>query len=167
MLILTEWNKSYIIESTNGPIVPKYYWMFSGHMLDFTLTPLVYLEETTGPVYTIEINRFKFDVPAKWNILIVDNDTYQIDTVPISTCATNVTYAFAMSPTDNGVKTVKVDILEYKEEAVLIHPLVQKGSGFCHPVGYLNNNDQEFSVVLSPYDLYKYIGDKVVGDILP
>jgi hypothetical protein len=169
MLIYTDFNKPYLIESLTSPVVPKYYWIFSGHMLDFTLSPIQYLEETTGPSITVEINKLKFDVPAHWNILITDNDTWQLDTVPISSCANKKTLAYIMSPNDFTLRTAEIKIVDYCDHKSLVHPLLNKGTGLCHPVGSINTNEKEIDimVILTPYDLYKFIGNKAVGDIIP
>jgi hypothetical protein len=35
----------------------------------------MYLEETTGPALKIMINKYSFEIPASWNILVVDEET--------------------------------------------------------------------------------------------
>ena len=59
-----------MIENLLSPVVPKHYWIFSGQMQDFMLAPISYLEETSGPSLTIEVDGFRFNVPAHWNILV-------------------------------------------------------------------------------------------------
>lgn len=169
MLIYTDFGKSYVIDSLTGPVVPKYYWIFSGPMLDFTLAPIQYLEETTGAVITVEINGLQFDVPAHWNILITDDDTWQLDTIPLSSCANQKTLAYVMSPNEYTLRTAEVKIIDYCGHKALVHPLLAKGTGLCHPIGTIIHNGKEIDimVILTPYDLYRFVGDKVVGDILP
>ena len=169
MLIIPEYNKPYIIENISSPVIPKYYWSFAGQMLDYVLSPLVYLEETTGPSVTIEINEFSFDVPAHWNILIVDPTTYQIDTVPIASCSTSHTFAVLMAPDDYRVRKAPIKVTGYKDDDVLVHPLIQKGMGLCHPAGIDRSmaKPTEVAVILTPHDLYKFIADKSIGDLLP
>lgn len=169
MLILTEYNKNYIIESLTGPVVPKFCWTFSGPMLDFMLSPITYLEETTGPTKTIEINGFRFEMPAGWNILITERETFQLDTVPIASCSSQHTLAFVMSPTNYMLRMAEVKVVDYCEEKSLVHPLIAKGTGLCHPAGCIKNGDTEIdlAVVITPHDLYKHIAGKAVGDIMP
>lgn len=165
MLILTDYNRGYVLDSLSSPIIPKHFWIFSGPLSDFTLAPLTYLEETTGPSYTLCIEGLPFRVPAHWNILCVDPETFQIDTVPIASCAKKPFHAVMMSPTVNNMNYTSIEILDYTEEDVLIHPLIQKGCGLCHPIG--DRNGKEYCIVASPYDLHKYLVDKTIGDIFP
>lgn len=169
MLILTDYNKPYMIENLLSPVVPKHYWIFSGQMQDFMLAPISYLEETSGPTLTIEVDGFKFNVPAHWNILIIDHETYQIDTVPIRSCSSHETYAFIMTPEDYGVNKKMITVCGYKNHEVLCHPLMAKGQALCHPIGEVTKRgkDLQLAVVITPHDLNKFIDGKAVGDILP
>ena len=169
MLIFPDYQKPYLIENLTGPVVPKHFWIFSGPLLDFTLAPILYLEETTGPVVTVDINNFKFDIPAHWNILITDDDTWQLDTVPLTACSNQKSLAYLMSTTDYNLRTSIVKVIDYNENKSLVHPLLQKGTALCHPVGKVTKYGKELDVmvVITPHDLYKFVGDKAVGDILP
>lgn len=169
MIIYPDFCKPYLIDNLTGPVIPKYYWTFSGPMLDFCLSPISYLEETTGPVVTLEVNGFKFDVPAHWNILITDTDTWQLDTIPITNCSNQKSSAYLMSTNEYTLRTADVKIVDYFEMKVLVHPLVAKGHGLCHPAGTVMSYGKEVDVMvtITPHDLYKFIGEKAVGDILP
>lgn len=169
MLIHTDFGKNYLIDNLTGPVVPKYYWTFSGPLLDFCLSSISYLEETTGPTITLEINGFQFEAPSHWNILITDTETWQLDTVPLMNCSSQKTSAYLMATNEYTLRTAEVKVVDYCENKVLVHPLVAKGHGLCHPVGTVisRGKDIDVMVVITPHDLYKFIGDKAVGDILP
>lgn len=169
MLIYTDFHKPYVIDNLTGPVVPKYYWIFSGQMLDFTLAPIEYLEETTGPTITVEINGLQFETPAHWNVLITDDDTWQLDTIPLSSCSNQKTLAYIMSPSDYTLRTSEVKVVDYCENKALVHPLLAKGTALCHPVGQANHHGKKVDVtaIITPHDLYKFVGNKAVGDIIP
>jgi hypothetical protein len=65
-------------------------------MMDFTLAPILYLEEITGPTFDIEIDGTVLSVPASWNLMVTDEDQCMLDTVPISICSRNDYYAILM-----------------------------------------------------------------------
>ena len=89
MLVLPDYGHPYIIDSVSGPVVPKYSWFYDVSLNDFVLRPIRLLEETIGTTVKVRINNFDFNVPASWNLLVVDEDTKLVDTVPITQCASS------------------------------------------------------------------------------
>jgi hypothetical protein len=172
MLFLSDVNKPYIVDSLTQPIIPKYHWIFSAHMLDFTLAPMQYLEESSGPAIELIINDFPFYVPASWNILIVDEYTYQIDTIPVTACANAKSYAFSMSPIDSKIRKFEITIGDFKPNMSLVHPMIQRATGLCHPIGTTPdrikdaNIDVDVCCIIGPFDLHKWLNNKIAGDIL-
>lgn len=169
MLILPEFSRPYLIESSNSPIVPKLFWGFSASMLDFTLLPLTYLEETSGASITISINGFEFDVPYTWNIIVSDPYTLDLDCMPIIECTTTISYALIMTPGDSKFRTEQINIERVNTDSSLVHPLIQKGIALCHPVGEVELNDKSKTVaniVIGPHDISKWIINKSYGDII-
>lgn len=167
MLILPDYNRPYIIESLTSPIVVKYNWMFSAPLCDFVLKPIHYLEETTGPAVRARINNFDFWVPASWYILVTDLDTYQLDLVPISSCAQVKHQALAFVVDELRPRVLDVTVLDYRAEPTpVIHPMIGKGLALVHPVGpSLDAKRVQLSVVIGPHDLYRYLSGKMVGDL--
>ena len=168
MLLLPEFGRPYLIQSLDSPVVPKYFWTFSGPMLDFVLAPIHYLEETYGPTVEIVLNGFQFSVPASWNILVVDRDTSMVDTVPIHVCSTNMYTAFLMSSTTNRYLTADIHVVGFEKEEKLVHPMVQKATMMCHPIGPDSSNQNSIlSAVIGPYDLYqKYLNNVSAAELL-
>lgn len=168
MLVLPEFRRPYVIDSLTTPIVIKHNWIFSGPMLDFTLAPIQYLEETSGGVYKVRINNFEFWMPATWNILVTDTDTYQLDTVCVQECAKTKYLAFSFSPDEMRLRTLDITVIDAAESMALVHPMITKGTALVHPVGPspqgIGKNHQ-LSIVIGPHDLYKYLANKVIGDI--
>lgn len=167
MLICPEWNRPLIIDSLTTPLVAKHFWTFSGPMQDYTLSTIAFLEETTGPAIRISVNEIEFDVPVTWHVMVTDPSTYQLDTVPISSCISGETFAVAMSPDDSRYRVLPIKVIDFVDEAACIHPMLNKGHGLQHPVGIVNLYEKAINVTITigPYDLYKYIEGLAVGDI--
>lgn len=168
MLLLPDYNKPYLVESLTAPVVVKHNWIFHGPSCDFKLAPITYLEETTGPAVRARINNFEFWIPSSWNILVTDRETYQLDTVGVGSCATTKHLAFSFSPTEMKLRTLDVMIVDYADSMSLIHPMIGKGTALVHPVGPSPgqvSTQIPLNVVIGPYDLYKHLSDKVIGDI--
>jgi len=170
MLCLPDYNKPYILDSLTAPIVIKHHWIFSGPMCDFALSPITYLEETSGATIKVRINNFEFWVPSTWNVLVTDTETYQLDTVSIQSCASVRHPVFVFSPHEMKLRTLYLDIVDYTENSMsLVHPMINKGTALVHPIGpslNLKEKDLQLSIVIGPHDLYgKYLTNKVIGDI--
>ena len=168
MLFLSDLNKPYIVDSLSQPMVVRHHWVFSAHMLDFKIANISYLEESTGPAVKLKINNFGFYVPSTWNILIIDDDTYQVDTIPVTSCSNYKCHAFGMSPTDSKMRLLEVSIEDFEPKMSLIHPMIQRATGLCHPVGVVQDRQKETDVcvVVGPFDLHKWLNGKTVGDLL-
>lgn len=167
MLILPEYNRPYLIDSLTAPVVVKHNWIFHAPSCDFALSPITYLEETTGPAVRARINNYEFWIPTSWNILVTDTETYQLDTVGIESCASTRHIAFSFSPDEMKLRTLDILIVDFCEEMAVIHPMINKATALVHPVGPSNGPGKilPLSVVIGPHDLYKHIGDKVIGDV--
>jgi hypothetical protein len=170
MLILPDYGHPYLISSLTAPIIIKYHWIFNAQLCDFVLSPITYLEETTGAAVKIRVNNSEFWVPASWNILVTETETYQLDTVSIQSCASVKHMAYAFSTEEMKLRTLDVMVLDVCENMSLVHPMIAKATGLVLPVGPLstlaNGKTVNLSIVAGPHDLYKHIGKKVVGDLM-
>ena len=169
MLILPEFSRPYLIESSNSPIVPKSFWGFSASMLDYTLLPLIYLEETSGASITLNINGFHFEVPYNWHILVSDPYTLGLDCMPVIDCTTTISYALIMTPGDAKFRTEIINIEKVNLESSLVHPLIQKGIALCHPIGEVELHDKSKTVaniIIGPHDLSKWVSNGSYGDLI-
>jgi len=148
--------------------VIKYIWMFNAPACDFMLEPIKYLEETCAPLVKVRINNYEFWVPEHWHLLVTDSETYQLDMVPITSCAQVKHTAFAFV-NELRLRTLDVMVLDYQEEPrPVVHPMINKGRALVHPVGPSFDepaNQVQLSVVIGPHDLYKYLNGKTVGDL--
>lgn len=168
MLCLPDYNKPYLIDNLHSPVAIKHHWVFNAQICDFVLSPIHYLEETSGAAVKVRINNSEFWMPATWNILVTDRETYQIDTVGIQQCATTAHIAFNFSPDEMKLRTLEVMILDYVDNMALVHPMINKAQALVHPVGPSPKGigkEYQLNVVIGPHDLYKHLQNKVVGDI--
>lgn len=170
MQILTDYSRALIIDSLENPMVTTYHWILSGHIKDFMLEQIQYLEETKGPGVEIMIEGLSFIVPASWNILVVDDETSTLDTIPIPDCATTNHKALLMSSVDFRIRKAPIKFVEFHEFSKCIHPSVAKGTMFCHPIGPELRNDKVeniLSVMIGPYDLYsKYLKGIAAAELM-
>lgn len=168
MQILSEVNKSYNIDSFTALMGVTHFWSFSGHMLDFKLEQTQYLEEIVGPTVRIRVQNCEIDLPASWFIMIVDKETYTIDMVPISHCASFDQDVLLFSPDDSKLKTAKVSVIDYQTKGTCIAPEIPKGSAMIHPTGQEFSHGRQlfYGIVVGGHDLYRWIGGKTIGDIL-
>lgn len=168
MQILHECNKAYILDSITSPMGVSHFWTFSGHMMDFKLEPLEYLEETIGPTIKIRIQNLEIDIPATWVLVAVDRETYTVDTIPVTACATFEHDILLFSPNDSKLVTTKLNVVDFNERKSCIHPLIPKGSAMIHPTGPEISHGRPifYGIVCGPHDLSRFLYSKTVGDIL-
>lgn len=112
MQLLSEVSRPYIVDSITAPMGITHFWTLSGHMLDFKLEPLEYLEETTGPTIRVRVQNLEIDLPATWNLVAVDRETYTIDSIPLTACATFEHDILLFSPDDSKLVTTKLAVID-------------------------------------------------------
>lgn len=168
MQILSEVSRPYLIDSITAPMGVSHFWCFSGSMMDFKLEQLMYLEETIGPTIRIRAQNLEMELPASWNIMAVDKETYTVDSIPVANCATFAHDILIFSPNDSKLITCTVDIVDYFEKKSCIHPLIPKGSAMIHPTrpALSHGRSLYYGLVCGPHDLHRFIGGATVGDIL-
>lgn len=167
MNILTEYNFPYMISDLGAPIVPKFNWIFSTDLMDFSLSPIMYLEETTGPALKIMINKTPLEIPASWNILVVDHETMMIDTIPIADCSTKSYKAFLFCPTSMNLFLDDIKFVDFIPHISLCHTSIPKNSMICHPVGPNDKKDgEQLACLLGPYDLWRLLQNISAKELL-
>lgn len=166
MLILPEYNHPYLIDDVSGPVVPRHNWVYDVSLNDFMLKPIRLLEETTGPTVKVQINGFEFNVPASWNILVVDEETKMVDTVQITQCSSSGYQAFLIHPDNHDYHVSPIVLLDLSMKDSCVHPMIPRMGMMLHPVGQIpatqysrSNNRSELSYccMLSPQDLGKHM----------
>lgn len=160
MLICDEQDETIIIESILEPIISNYFWALNLDLLDFTLEPITMVAEKFYPSILVEVNRFKFILPAEWNLLVYDDETMQLDVVEISDLSISNFTALLGGPKYDFAKPAQVKTLDYKLRVKSAYPSLNKHQMLCHPVS------PDSWVMIAPSDSYsKYLKEKTVGDI--
>ena len=67
-------------------------------------------------------------VPGSWNILIVDRETYTVDAVPVTACASFAHEAFIFSPEDGKLITSPIRVIGWDPKGSCIYPAVEKAT---------------------------------------
>lgn len=168
MIVLNELHKNHIIDSLTAPLVLPHCWMFSGAQLDFVLKEIEYIEETLGPTITLSIGESEVRIPGAWNVMIVDMETYVIDTVPVTACAAFEHMAFVFSPLSSKLIVEPIKVVKFEPKGICISPSIDKNTGLVHSIstGVSHGKQIPRGVIVGPNDLHRAINGKVVGDIL-
>lgn len=167
MLILPEYSHTYIIDSVSGPVVPKHAWYYDAVLNDFMLRPLLMLEETTGPVVVMRINGLELRVPANWFILLVDEETKMVDTIPVNRASSSGYKAYMMHPDISRFELAPVQLVDLQPEEVVVHLVIAKQQLVCHPVGPTDSSKGlPMSVLIGPQDVGRHMGALTAVDLL-
>ena len=157
MLILPDYSFPYVIESVSSPIIPKYSWQFDAVLQDFVLKKIMTLEETTGSAVKVRINNFDFIIPTSWNILVVDEDSLYVDTMPIIDAASSGFLAYLMSPLSSQLEKSYIEIIDFLPYETVAHSSIYKNCMMLHPVGPFKDDAIIYNCIIGPQDLHKFI----------
>lgn len=165
MVILPDFGHPYILENVSGPVLPTHNWFYDAASNDFVLRPIRLLEESTGPTVRVTINGSTFNVPASWNILVVDEETKMVDTVQITQCSSSNYKAFLMHPDIQDYATSPVILEDLFMRESCVHVMIPKHAMMLHPVGQVTReqlnrgktNNLSYSCMLSPQDVGKHM----------
>lgn len=161
MLIFNEYNETVILDDLCSPITSEFFWVLDLANLDFGLAPLSILEETTSPTITIAVGMTTIEVPANWNILILDDHAGDIDIIPVSWIGHKSFKAFSYGPEVKIPTPVSLRLVDYKVKSTTIAPAMNKHQMLCHPI---TPNDW---IVFAPNDGYsKYLKNTSMGDLI-
>ncbi len=163
MLIFDDETTPIMLDSIYTPTPTEFMWVLDLAMMDYTLAPLLNLEEIISPSIELMICGFKFFVPANWNILVYAEDTLQLDVVEVAEAAGREFTSFVINAQNNQIKYVDgvISVTDYVIEQVNVAPSLAKHQMLCHPIG------PKQWVNVAPSDTYnKYFRDLVIGDIL-
>lgn len=160
MLILDENNDTIVLNNINDPILTESCWVFDASILDFKLMKVVALEEIVTPGIEVMINRFKFVIPAKWNIMVADMETTQVDCIEAKNLAARDFSALALGPTALTHQLPVITVTNYFPQYKIVTPIIGKTHMLCHPIA------SNFWIAISPNDLYnKYMKNVLIGDL--
>lgn len=165
MIILPEYGHAFTIDDVSSVVIPKYAWFYDMQLNDFLLRPIHMLEETTGPTVTARVNGTIINVPASWYMLIVDDETKTVDTVPIDRCSSFK--AYLMHPRLNRYEAIDVELLDIDYNGSVVHLTIPRLTMICHPVGStVNSRDLPMCVLIGPQDIGKHMGSMSAQELL-
>ena len=161
MLVFDGNSKPMMLDSIHTPTSVDHFWILDLAMLDFTMIPLMILEETVSPAMEIQIDGFRFIVPASWNIVVYDRDTSQLDVVEIAETAGREFTAFVYGPNKAKPTPKIITATNYLPGYANVGPALNKHQMLCHPI-----SPDEWVVVSNSDGYNKYLKNLVVGDIV-
>lgn len=160
MLVFDNNNQALILDSIYTPTIADHIWVLDLTLMDFTLAPLLVLEEIVAPTIELMVLGFRFVLPANWNMLVVDNDTSQLDVIEVSELAGREFNAFLYGPDQPSYEMATVSVTDYHPNFHNVGPSLAKHQMLCHPVA------PNLWVNVAPSDTYnKYLKDTVAGDL--
>jgi hypothetical protein len=164
---LSEINRPHAIESLSTPLVMRHHWVFDAKLLDFTLVPIEYLEETTGPTITLAVGGAPVRVPGGWSIVVVDRETYTVDAVPVTACAAFEHDALVFGPEDGKPSTAPARVDGWEPRGTVVCPAVDRGRTLVHAIGpaAMHGRQVHRGVLVGPHDVWRHIQGKTVGDL--
>ncbi len=161
MIVLDANNKALILESIYTPTIADHIWVLDFNMMDYTLAPLLVLEEMVCPAVEVMINDFRFLLPAYWNMLVVDEETYQLDVVLIEDLAGKEFTALVYGPDMVIGELAVVRVMDFIPSAQIVGPFLNKHQMLCHPISPTK------WISIAPSDSYnKYLKNTLMGDII-
>lgn len=161
MLIFDENSTPVILENIQDPVLTSHMWVLDLSILDYTLSPIIMLEETICSSIQVSINGFDFILPASWNILIYDQETTQLDIIELAEAAGKEFTAFIHGPNSSSYLPGKISITNYFIEHKNVGPSLNKHQLLCHPI-----SETEW-INISPTNSYnKYLKDLTISELL-
>lgn len=161
MLIFDNNNDAIIIDNIYSPTASDSMWVLDLELMDYTLAPLAVLEEIICPTIEVMIWGFKFNLPANWNILVVDEETMQLDVAEISELAGREFKAMIHGPRMPRIEAAPIQVTDYFLNRKNVGPSINKHQMLCHPIS------PEAWVNITPSDVYnKYLRNIVAGDLI-
>lgn len=160
MLVFDGSSQPLILDDINTPTIADHIWVLDLVNLDFTIVPLNVLEEIISPSIEVMIDGFMFVLPAIWNILVVDQETLQLDVVEVSELSGRDFFAFVYGPDASRFELAHIRVTAYHPNYINVGPFLNKNQMVCHPIS------PEHWVNVAPSDTYnKYLKNRVAGDL--
>lgn len=138
---------------------------FDAKLCKPTLSAVEYLEEVTCPTVTLEVAGTSVEIPASWHVMIMDTETFTIDTIPVGLAQVYPNTAPGYTFVNNSgilkmTKPTKTQMIgtRYSADGIFVHPSISKHMAFIIPVGAA-------TIIAGPHDLSRYISRLTIGDL--
>ena len=160
MIIVDSDNQPVMLDSIIGPNLTEYMWTLDLSIMDFTLAPLVMIEELICPAIQILIQGFEFILPANWNILVYDSETSQLDIIQVCDTGGREFTAFVYGPNASFPTPGIITATNYHPVYTHVGPSVNKHQMIAAAIG------PEQFILVSPFDGFnKYLKSAAIGDL--
>jgi hypothetical protein len=161
MMVLNEHSQASAIEKLTQQLGYDYMWIFDLSLKDYTLTPIITLEEFRTPTFVVDIEGSRLTIPANWNVLIYDQELSVVDVVELAEAAGRQFTAFVYGPAKSRPTPKVISVVDYFMDYQIVCPSLVKTQMLCVPI----NNDEWITVC--PTDWYnKYLKGCTVGDLI-
>lgn len=98
------------------------------------LSEISYIEEVVSPSIELDVDGFRFFVPASWYILVADKDTAMVDAVRASDISCNDFTALVYGPNKSKADCIAVRAVDYRQNHPNVGPSLHKNEMLCHPI---------------------------------
>ena len=116
------------------PTKSDYYWVFDFELIDYTLVPLLMIQEVTGTVMLVNTLNKTITLPLNWSVLVFDEDSLQLDMVGISNLEVSSFTALVSGPSvEKDYFSARISLQQVTAETI-VTPLPDKHQLLCHPV---------------------------------
>lgn len=160
MLILNEHEQSVLLQDIKSPVPSNFFWSLNLEHMDFTLTPLEILTETTGGAVKLECDGFSFWVPTNWSVLIYDPENSILDLCKAPDLALKDFEAVTHGANQKRITGTKISVIDVSPDVSIVAPLLNTPVMLCHPIA------QDKWIVTTPNRVYnKFLKNMTIGEL--
>jgi len=160
-MLIFDNDKAIILDNVHTPTATDHFWVLDLNMMDYTLTPLLVLEEVISPSIELMVGGFQFILPANWKVLVADEDTMQLDVVEVADLGGKEFKALIYGPDKPMAELETIVVTNYFPSYKNVGPSLNKHQMLCHPISPTS------WINVSPSDSYnKYLKGCTAGDII-
>jgi hypothetical protein len=164
MYVFTEEYKIRELQDAHAPTDIDTFWVLDFDIMDYTLAPLLFLEEYSGHTIVLQIGNESDNIihlPASWHILISDDETSTIDLVQAGNMSGMNFQALTYGLNLTRPHLTPIKVVDFYLNRKNIAPALNKHQQLCHPIS------KEAWINIAPSDVYnRYMKEKLIGDII-
>lgn len=161
MVIVNENMIPVYVDNIDIPILVDYFWVLDLEARDFCLSQLFMNEEIVTPTLSLSVGGSKVVLPTSWHILVVSEDTYQLDIVTTTDLTKNNFCAAVYDHESHKIKAVPIRVMDYTPIDKVCSPTLHKNQMLCVGIS------RDHTVAVTPTDNFsKYLKGATISDIL-
>ena len=169
MKLISTLIRPFDIGSISQPLPIQNILAFDSKKLVFYDHQIAYLEEVQTPVVDLDFQGTVITVPSSWHILVVEKETFSIDTIPVISCSVyeNFAMAFEFSWLNGSIThkpiDIKVKAIQYRDNETIVYPSIPKTSSIF--INLYGDENKQCGVIIGPYDLSRNVYGRTYGDL--